>query len=147
MFAPTSADPLVAARRGAYVNHSQIAALVGARVYDTQAPDDAAYPRITLGAMSERDELAFGSGGNEVTFTDHLWAKPAAGAVQRAHSGLVLPLWGWVHEALMALEGVEIVPGVRIVEMTASLASIAADPVDRTIMHGVVLGRVLTEVA
>lgn len=118
----------------ALVADPDVAASVGARVYD-DVPQDAAFPYITLGEASVRDWSTGSDTGAEHRLTLHVWSRAQGRKEIKEISGVVSDA---LDEAALT------VTGTRLVNLRFVSADMLRDA-DGETYHGILRFRAVTE--
>lgn len=125
---------LLAAVRDALLAHSELAALIGARVYD-DAPPEAIFPYVTVGRVDTRPSDASNAAALEHGVTLHAWSRYGG----RAETlNIVAAIRDALHHAALDVEA------QRLVLLLVTFTDVFRSGDGRT-THGVVRLRAVTE--
>ncbi len=113
-----------------------LALLGAARIYD-DVPEDATFPFLTIGEVTERDNGTFTETATEHTFTIHAWSRAGGRKEVKDMAHLTIAA---LNDALIALED------HRLVNLRFETSRALRDPDGRT-YHAIVQFRAVTEPA
>lgn len=122
--------PLQAALVAALKGDAGVSALVGARVYD-RAPENAAFPFVSLGPERAEPFDAQGTDGREIVWQIDCWSESAGRVEARA---IMAAVAARLHEGALTVSGFAFVMGVLLSQRTL------AEP-DGARTHGVMTFR------
>lgn len=125
---------LLAAFRAALLADADVAAAVGARIYD-DPPPDVVFPYVTLGRIETRAADASSADGLEHAVTLHVWSRHGGRAEALS---VVAAMRAVLHNAPLTIEG------RRLVLLLAVFSDVFRSGDGRT-THGVLRLRAITE--
>lgn len=125
---------LLAAFRAALLADSDVAAAVGARIYD-DPPPDVVFPYVTLGRIETRAADASGADALEHAVTLHVWSRHGGRAEALS---VVAAMRGVLHNAALTIDG------RKLVLLLVVFSDVFRSGDGRT-THGVLRLRAITE--
>jgi hypothetical protein len=127
-------DPTVPLNDALY---AALAGNVGAAVYDIQAPQDAAFPRLTVGELIAAPDDTKADAAMEFLATFHAWSRKRTSKEAKTILGLVYQL---LHRQPLA------VPGFKVTWCLFDMSTTAMDP-DGITHHALARYRIRIEAA
>lgn len=138
---PNAANEAHIGEYAALTGDAPLAAIIGNRVYDHQAPDGAVFPYIVLGSLSDRDVSGFGGDGSDIGRTSHIWTRLPG---SRANASQLFEIWDHMRRIYRA-GFVVAAHGVAFADASLSLTLTDPDDPERLTLHGVVRTLLTTE--